>query len=963
MSPLLRVSGFCRQSSSVHNNKNIKSSYSVRMVVMMIPAMLSTNSNSTTATTATHEIDMHQHQHSSSNAAADCCCSSSSNDNSLIQTTFVSVRVLQRLCLFAGSLVRLRCVSCGHRSSNASPNTGTRTAKSQSSSSSTRHTTVTTRLAAVHRAENQPFESHTCITSMGENEHDNDDNDEDDDDDDEQLLTIYINAVTAINLNLDVHNFWDNEPVVVEGTLTPVLSPDASSSPLPPPAEAVTLRLLARPLMPPSLVPLWKQRQKDSSSEQQQQETLPLPPAETLLQRSHIVVVLHKSELYFYQIVQIHGTEESIEDHTINKVEQQQQQQQVATWRGTSNTRYSIALNPSTFSCPRLPPFIPTRHLLFTSSDSETTLATVEPPHPNLATLVNAVHYVPVTATPAERVLHLIGTERDHRVITLVETAAARAGRRCVSVSGLAFAAYWRSPSSTTTTTTITTNRRNPTGSLYDKLLGLEIVLQEAAQHAPSILLLQDIDKELSFHDKPVREDEESRIWSLLMEYLSMKQNDTFLLQDYDTCQVPAVLVIVTSSKPLIAGPISQGMVFTSIQCSLPDKAYLHYIWNKEKNNPALPEFSKVEHLLIGRGAGEVTNLREEFLAELSSEDNNCSSSSSSSSSPISILEALCRQRDEARRKKSGATRIPSVKWQDVGGLLHVRQEIMDAIELPLQYPHLFPESSRSGILLYGPPGCGKTLVAKAVATECQLPFCSIKGPELLGSFVGESEAHVREVFEQARELARKNKPPACILFFDELDSLAPRRGEQASGGNVMDRVVATFFTELDKHSSDCTVFVMGATNRPDLLDPSLLRPGRLDRLVYLGVSPTDRARILAAQIRKLRLDGDPVALAEAAVSHLPENLTGADLSTVASGAQLRAIERLCLEADAEMNQLKEEGHDDVTIDSVLEAWDENRLKPIVTLDDILKASEAIVPSVSAIELGRYEGLKDQFFR
>jgi peroxin-6 len=173
---------------------------------------------------------------------------------------------------------------------------------------------------------------------------------------------------------------------------------------------------------------------------------------------------------------------------------------------------------------------------------------------------------------------------------------------------------------------------------------------------------------------------------------------------------------------------------------------------------------------------------------------------------------------DKNRHKQSGVAKIPSVQWQDVGGLEHVRREIMKAIEYPFHYPHLFANngSAGRGVLLYGPPGTGKTLVAKAVATECGVPFLSVKGPELLGSYAGESEVQVRGVFEQARQLAAKNQPSASILFFDELDSLAPRRGDHASGGNVMDRVMATLFAELDKHPKDgCTVFCIRATNRP----------------------------------------------------------------------------------------------------------------------------------------------------
>jgi peroxin-6 len=266
-----------------------------------------------------------------------------------------------------------------------------------------------------------------------------------------------------------------------------------------------------------------------------------------------------------------------------------------------------------------------------------------------------------------------------------------------------------------------------------------------------------------------------------------------------------------------------------------------------------------------------------------------------------------------------------------------------------------------------GPPGTGKTLVAKAVATECGLPFLSVKGPELLGSYVGESEANIRGIFESAREAAAQNIPiTASILFFDELDSLAPRRGNVGDGGGVMERVVATLFAELDGPSSSSgvdhstsRVFVMGATNRPGLSDPSLLRPGRLDRSVYLGI-PTgteDRAHVLAALIRKLRLDRDPLDIARDVVSTLPPNLTGADLSTIGSGGLLKAVQRLCRQADEEVRQ----SNDQVTLPQVLEGWDDDRRVPMVTLDDLIEAAREVVPSVSVKEMERYERLRGQF--
>jgi peroxin-6 len=357
--------------------------------------------------------------------------------------------------------------------------------------------------------------------------------------------------------------------------------------------------------------------------------------------------------------------------------------------------------------------------------------------------------------------------------------------------------------------------------------------------------------------------------------------------------------------------------------------------------------------MLSGRPAIDIEQLRDQLLAACEE--------SESDIDQVAVLKDLAKQLDVNRR--SGLARIPQVQWSDVGGLHSVRREILDTIELPLQYPHLF-SGRRSGILLYGPPGTGKTLVAKAVATECNLPFLSVKGPELLGSYVGESEENIRSTFAQARQLAKNNQNPACILFFDELDSLAPRRGEQASGGgSVMDRVVASLFSELDKNDPSAVVYCLGATNRPDLLDPALLRPGRLDRLVYLGMSsPEDQVKILAAQMRKLRLDGEVMDMARSVVKHISGNLSGADLSTIVSKALMRATERLCDEADAELAKRQlGDGDEGISMDELLAEWDEDRLTPIVTLDDLHWASKSVVPSVSDDELESYERLRDQF--
>lgn len=214
----------------------------------------------------------------------------------------------------------------------------------------------------------------------------------------------------------------------------------------------------------------------------------------------------------------------------------------------------------------------------------------------------------------------------------------------------------------------------------------------------------------------------------------------------------------------------------------------------------------------------------------------------------------------EAARKNFadaiGAPKIPNVTWDDVGGLDYVKEAVRETIQLPLERPELFARGmkKRSGILFYGPPGTGKTLLAKAIATEYSLNFFSVKGPELLNMYIGESEANVRRVFQRARDA----RP--CVVFFDELDSVAPKRGNQGDSGGVMDRIVSQLLAELDGMSSGGDdngggggVFVIGATNRPDLLDQALLRPGRFDKMLYLGVSDTHEKQltIMEALTRK----------------------------------------------------------------------------------------------------------------
>ena len=211
----------------------------------------------------------------------------------------------------------------------------------------------------------------------------------------------------------------------------------------------------------------------------------------------------------------------------------------------------------------------------------------------------------------------------------------------------------------------------------------------------------------------------------------------------------------------------------------------------------------------------------------------------------IDYIKELSKIEKERKLFGESSVKIPEVRWDDVGGLAGAKEEIIQTIMLPIEKPHLFANgvTQRSGLLFYGPPGTGKTLLAKAIATECQMNFISVKGPELLNMYVGESEKNVREVFERARE----NLP--CIVFFDELDSLAPARGKGADSSQVMDRIVAQLLTEIDGLGKKPGMFTIGATNRPDLLDSALLRTGRFDKMIYLGVAKTvdERVKIIKA--------------------------------------------------------------------------------------------------------------------
>lgn len=270
--------------------------------------------------------------------------------------------------------------------------------------------------------------------------------------------------------------------------------------------------------------------------------------------------------------------------------------------------------------------------------------------------------------------------------------------------------------------------------------------------------------------------------------------------------------------------------------------------------------------------------------------------------------------------------------WEDVGGLTDIRNAIKEMIELPSKFPNIFAQAPlrlRSNVLLYGPPGCGKTHIIGAAAAACSLRFISVKGPELLNKYIGASEQAVRDSFSKAAAAA------PCILFFDEFDSIAPKRGHDNTG--VTDRVVNQFLTELDGVEVLTGVFVFAATSRPDLLDAALLRPGRLDRLLFCDFpSKHERFDILTVLSRKLPLASD-VDLE--AIAYMTEGFSGADLQALLSDAQLAAVHDLLDSAES----------------------DKPGKMPVITRSLLNSVASKARPSVSEAEKQRLYGIYNQF--
>uniref|UniRef100_A0A8C4S2L4 Transitional endoplasmic reticulum ATPase n=1 Tax=Erpetoichthys calabaricus TaxID=27687 RepID=A0A8C4S2L4_ERPCA len=286
---------------------------------------------------------------------------------------------------------------------------------------------------------------------------------------------------------------------------------------------------------------------------------------------------------------------------------------------------------------------------------------------------------------------------------------------------------------------------------------------------------------------------------------------------------------------------------------------------------------------------------------------------------------------------------VPNITWEDIGGLEDVKRELQELVQYPVEHPDKFLKfgmTPSKGVLFYGPPGCGKTLLAKAIANECQANFISIKGPELLTMWFGESEANVREIFDKARQAA------PCVLFFDELDSIAKARGGNVGdGGGAADRVINQILTEMDGMSTKKNVFIIGATNRPDIIDPAILRPGRLDQLIYIPL-PDEKSRIaiLKANLRKspVSKDVDLDFLAK-----MTNGFSGADLTEICQRACKLAI-RESIE-----NEIRRE-RERQTNPSAMEVEEDDPV-PEIRKDHFEEAMRFARRSVSDNDIRKYE--------
>lgn len=413
----------------------------------------------------------------------------------------------------------------------------------------------------------------------------------------------------------------------------------------------------------------------------------------------------------------------------------------------------------------------------------------------------------------------------------------------------------------------------------------LREIFKEAEENAPSIIFIDEIDS-IAPKREEVSGDVEKRVVSQLLTLM-------------DGIQSRGKLVVIgATNRPNAIDPALRrpGRFDREIDIGIPDEhGRLDILLIHSRGMPLtedvnLESIAKVTHGFVGADLEALSkeaamrSLRR-ILPEINLEQPKI---------PAEILNKIKITKqdfDEALRDvqpsamREVLVQRPNVGWEDIGGLQQVKEELAEAIEWPLKHADLFAEANvqpPKGILLYGPPGTGKTMIAKAIAATSEANFISIKGPELISKWVGESEKGVREVFRKARQAA------PCVVFFDELDAIAPRRGGSEGDGHVTERVISQMLTELDGLEDLKGVVVIGATNRPDIIDEALLRPGRFDRILEVPAPDKEaRKQIFHIHTKKKPLESD-VNLDK--LVEMTEGMTGADVAALVNAAAMSAI-------------------------------------------------------------------------
>eukprot|EP00968_Pinguiococcus_pyrenoidosus_P011879 scaffold995_cov244-Pinguiococcus_pyrenoidosus.AAC.4 len=455
----------------------------------------------------------------------------------------------------------------------------------------------------------------------------------------------------------------------------------------------------------------------------------------------------------------------------------------------------------------------------------------------------------------------------------------------------------------------------NETGAFFFLINGPEIMskmagesesnlrkaFEEAEANAPAIIFIDEIDSIAPKREKANGEVERRIVSQMLTLMDGLKQR-------------ASVVVIGATNRPNSIDPALRrfGRFDREIDIGVPDENGRLEIFRIHTRNMKLAEdvdpvaIAKETHGFVGADIAALCTeaamqcIREKMdLIDIEGDNIDAEVLASLAVTQDHFRYALGQSNPSSLRET--VVEVPSVTWEDIGGLEEVKGELQELVQYPIEHPDKFERFGMSpsrGVLFYGPPGCGKTLLAKAVANECQANFISVKGPELLTMWFGESEANVRDVFEKARAAA------PCVLFFDELDSIASTRGgSSGDGGGAADRVINQLLTEIDGVGSKKNVFIIGATNRPDIIDPALMRPGRLDQLLFIPMPDYDaRLSVLRATLRKSPVAAD-VDLEY--IASVTDKYTGADLTEICQRAAKLAI-RENIQRDVERERLRE---------------------------------------------------------